>query len=115
MKVLVCGDREGFDRRRMIERLAKLPKGTVIINGCCRGVDQMADRIARLLGFGVERYPAEWKRFGRAAGPVRNKQMLAEGQPDLVLAFHHHYERSRGTKNMVKQSREWGVEVEINV
>ena len=54
-------------------------------------------------------YPANWKKHGRAAGPIRNKQMLEEAKPDLVIAF----PGGAGTANMVKQAREAGVKVEI--
>lgn len=46
-------------------------------------------------------FPAKWKEFGRAAGPIRNQQMLDEGKPELVLAFHDDLENSKGTKDMV--------------
>ena len=45
-------------------------------------------------------FDADWQKYGRAAGPIRNKQMLDEGSPDLVIAF----AGGRGTENMVKQS-----------
>ncbi|MEM9912925.1 MAG: hypothetical protein AAF922_19365 [Pseudomonadota bacterium] len=45
--------------------------------------------------------------MGRAAGPIRNKEMLDEGCPDLVVAF----PGGRGTANMVKQAQAAGVEV----
>ncbi|KKN01348.1 hypothetical protein LCGC14_1128740 [marine sediment metagenome] len=48
--------------------------------------------------------------YGKAAGPIRNKQMLDEGQPHLVLAFHDNIEESTGTKDMVKQAAKRGIE-----
>jgi hypothetical protein len=58
-------------------------------------------------------YPAQWHKYGRAAGPIRNQQMLAEGKPDLVLAFHDDIDGSRGTKDMVNRARRAGVKVEV--
>jgi hypothetical protein len=55
----------------------------------------------------VERYRADWAKHGRAAGPIRNKQMLEEGKPDLVVAF----PGGQGTANMMSQVREAGVRV----
>jgi len=55
---------------------------------------------------------AEWDRYGRAAGPLRNKKMLEE-KPDLVVAFTTDIETSRGTANMVKQARQAGIPVVI--
>ena len=52
----------------------------------------------------VNPFPAQWSKYGRAAGPLRNTQMLSEGNPDIVLAFHDNIKRSRGTRNMIVQS-----------
>jgi hypothetical protein len=52
-------------------------------------------------------YKAEWDKHGRAAGPIRNQQMLDDGKPDLVLAF----AGGRGTDDMCRRAREAGIEV----
>ena len=52
-------------------------------------------------------FPADWKTYGRAAGPLRNARMIAEGKPDLVLAF----PGGRGTADMTRKARAAGVEV----
>jgi hypothetical protein len=78
-----------------------------IIHGCAPGADTWADRWATFAGRNCERYPADWRLHGRAAGPIRNAQMLAEGKPDLVVAF----PGGKGTQNMVRQARAYGVRV----
>jgi hypothetical protein len=50
---------------------------------------------------------ADWAGLGRKAGPIRNEQMLSEGQPHLVVAF----PGGRGTAHMVGIARAAGVEV----
>jgi hypothetical protein len=58
----------------------------------------------------LEPYPADWKRYGNAAGAIRNTQMLVEGKPDIVLAFPTgRLSITKGTKNMVQQARKAGV------
>ena len=52
-------------------------------------------------------YPADWDTHGRGAGPIRNKQMLEEGKPDLVIAF----PGGKGTANMIGQAKEAGIPV----
>jgi len=52
-------------------------------------------------------FPPEWKRYGPKAGPIRNKQMLDEGRPDLVVAF----PGGNGTNDMVKKAKAAGIEV----
>jgi len=54
-----------------------------------------------------EHSPAEWDKFGRRAGPLRNEQMLREGKPDVVVAF----PGGRGTAHMVRIAKEAGIDV----
>lgn len=113
MKVLVCGDRNWQDKEVMRRRLASLPLRSTVIHGAARGADRMAGELAPTLGHLVWEFPADWARYGRAAGPIRNRQMLEEGKPHLVLAFHTDLPSSRGTKNMVETARKAGVPVRV--
>ena len=112
MRLLVCGDRNWSDRKLIAAMLA-LEAPEVVIHGGCRGADLMAGEVARSLGLAIEEYPAQWHRYGRGAGPVRNQQMLDEGQPDRVLAFHSDLSRSRGTADMVRRARAAGIPVVV--
>lgn len=110
MRVLVCGDRNWTDREVIKRQLGKLPPHTVIIEGEARGADLLARSVAEEIDFFIEPYPARWDVYGKAAGPIRNKQMLDEGKPDMVLAFHDNIQKSRGTKDMVMQASKRGIE-----
>ena len=124
MRVLVCGSRGWTDRQAVEDALcALLPsqgeKTTVVlIHGAARGADQVAADVARSLNttmreadFAIHAFPADWKKYGRYAGFVRNQQMLDEGKPDLVLAFWDG--KSRGTADMINRTRRAGVPVRI--
>ena len=115
MRVLVCGDRDWGDRDTMVLVFSQLPwkKVDVIIHGDCRGADRLAGAVAEQYGKKVEKFPAEWKAHGRAAGPIRNQKMLDEGKPDLVLAFHPNLAKSKGTADMVRRARKAGVRVVV--
>src|SRR5215469_3620742 len=118
MRILVCGDRNWTDPFPMMAKFQQLfnhaaPREITIIHGAARGADQMAHALARDLGLAVMPFPADWVRYGRAAGPVRNRQMLLEGRPDLVLAFHNNLSESRGTADMVRRARKAGIPVEV--
>jgi hypothetical protein len=52
-------------------------------------------------------FPAQWDRYGEAAGPIRNAWMLEFGKPDLVVAF----PGGRGTADMISKARKAGIEV----
>lgn len=114
MRVVVCGDRDWQDEEAIRQRLGELPSGTVIIHGVARGADQLAGRVAQQLGFEVLEFPADWRVFGKAAGPIRNRKMLEEGKPDLVIAFHPDLPVSKGTRNMVEISNKAGVRTEVH-
>ena len=135
MRVLVCGSRTWTDYESIANRLKQLAEeceardrivvaadeliSFVVIVGGAKGVDTLAEEWAErnfvyfdghpLLD--CVRFPADWAKYGKAAGPIRNRQMLTEGRPDLVLAFWDG--KSRGTANMIELARTAGVPVEI--
>lgn len=112
MRVLVCGDRNWLDYKLVQKTLFGLGKGPhTIIDGEARGADSRGNEVAVLMGWPYKRYPADWVKYGKAAGPIRNQQMLDEGKPDLVLAFHDDLKNSKGTKDMIKRAEKAGVKV----
>jgi len=113
MRIIVAGDRN-WKRMDIIEReLKKFPSGTIVIHGDAKGADTLGGFVADKLGFKVIPFPAKWKIYGKGAGPIRNQQMLDEGKPDMVLAFHENINESKGTKDMVNRARGIGIKVEI--
>jgi len=112
MRVLICGDRNWGDAD-VIHRWIGLnvTPVSVVIHGGARGADRMAGRGAVLWGHTVIVFPALWDVHGRAAGYIRNQQMLDEGQPELVVYFHSNLEGSRGTKDMVARATKAGIPV----
>lgn len=117
MRVLVCGSRD-WRRMDIIEReLKKLPKDTLIIHGAARGADTLGKFVAEKIGLKIindgKGFPADWRRYGNGAGPIRNQQMIDDGKPDLVLAFHENINESKGTKDMVNRARSVGIKVHI--
>lgn len=112
MRVLVCGSREYENFRHVNQILSGLlKKPAVIIHGAAPGVDTWAGLWARNNDITEEVYPADWDKYGKAAGPIRNKQMLTEGQPEMVVAFRG--PNSRGTQNMITQARKAGIETVV--
>jgi hypothetical protein len=111
MVVLVCGSREWNDVKTMEARLSLLPRDTEIIHGGCCGADVLASVLAIRFGFKTREFPADWGKYGRSAGPVRNRQMLDE-RPSLVLAFHRNLSKSKGTADTVREARRRGIPVE---
>ena len=110
MRYLICGGRNPTAEIREAVRdwvTENCLPGDVVIHGKARGVDTAAMLAAKSIGVMHCPFPADWKKHGRAAGPIRNKQMLTEGKPDVVVAF----PGGRGTANMVQQAQKAGVPV----
>ena len=111
MRVLICGSRNWTDGEAIFAALEALPGVHVVIEGEAPGADSLARDAAYALGIPVLPFPADWEKYGRAAGPIRNQQMLEEGTPDLVLAFP--IGSSPGTWDMVRRAQAAGIEVRI--
>jgi hypothetical protein len=111
MRVLVCGGRD-FDNE---PRLAKVLSDfhymhelcpITIVHGAARGADNMAARWAYDNKVPTESHPADWTTHGKAAGIIRNKEMLDSGI-DYVIAF----PGGRGTAHMKRIAEQAGVPV----
>lgn len=116
MRVLVCGDREWKNRELIRRQLESIHLGVgieAVIEGECVGADTIAREEAEKLGIKVIPFTPKWRLYGIAAGPIRNKQMIDEGKPELVLAFHNDLSKSKGTKNMIEQAKKAGVKVQV--
>jgi len=110
MKVLVCGSRGWSDRTQIRENLEKLPKDSTIITGGARGVDTWASWECNELELFLEVYLPDWKKHGKAAGPIRNSKML-EQKPDEVWAFWDG--KSRGTQDTIRKATNLGIPIKI--
>jgi|SRR5579872_879750 len=114
MRLLVTGDRKWDDALTIKYELQEFTDkhgygmNHTLVHGDARGADTYAEVVAQFLGFTIERHPAEWKKYGSAAGPKRNKEMLDSGV-DYWIAFHNDLESSKGTKNMVKLLQKAGI------
>ena len=116
MKILVCGSRTFTNTSLVYGELMKLMKSQeslMIIEGGCRGPDTFARMFAEEFNLPHVTEWAEWEKYGKRAGPIRNQVML-EMKPDLVLAFvDKKLKDSRGTYDMVKKAMDAGIEVMI--
>lgn len=116
MRLLVCGPRWWKNWavvKETLDDLHSIRPINTIIHGGATGADDMAGRWASENDVPELVFRAEWRRYGRRAGPMRNERMLREGKPDRVLAFQPTDRDTRGTMNMVRQAQFCGVEVEM--
>ena len=116
MRVLVSGDRNWTDRKYIedvLSAFAAMVPIEVLIEGEAGGVDVMARDWADSHYVQVAPYPAQWRTFGKRAGPIRNQQMLDEGKPDIVIAFHPQIWDSKGTRDMMTRALRAGIPVHL--
>jgi hypothetical protein len=118
-RILICGDRNWTDEATIGAVLVQHldPTSDYVIHGCARGADTIGGDIAKALGVPKTRilkFPADWNKYRKAAGPIRNQQMITEGKPTLVLAFHNHIIMSKGTKDMIRKALKAGLPVYLN-
>jgi hypothetical protein len=109
-RVLVCGGRHYNDAERIFDVLNSYDHDydfSILIHGAAPGADSQAARWAEIGNLRTYAFPANWKKHGKAAGPMRNQRMIEEGKPDLVIAF----AGGRGTADMVNRAKAAGIEV----
>lgn len=84
-----------------------------LVSGHARGVDTLAEKYAEERGIPIQVFPAEWKKYGKAAGPIRNRAMLEYAKEGTVVVAAFWDGQSRGTGNMIKQAKAAGAECHI--
>ena len=83
----------------------------IIISGCASGADAIGEQYAEENGFKVEKYPANWEKYGRSAGPIRNKQMAEI--TDYVICFWDG--KSKGTKSMIEFAKKYNKTIKLKL
>lgn len=110
MRVIVCGGRDYADRDTAFAALDRFRAAhglTCVIQGGAPGADRLAYEWGHSRMVMVEHVPADWKAHGKAAGPMRNQQMVGIHRPDAVIAF----PGGRGTADMIKRAKAAGLPV----
>lgn len=118
MIIIACGGRDytGIYNKMRVNKALNLlhtQKGVeLLIHGAARGADSLAEEWAKVRGIETEAFPAEWEKYGKAAGYLRNKAMLIRlmdreflGREIGVVAF----PGGTGTANMIQQTEEAGL------
>lgn len=116
-RIIIAGGRDFSDYVRFKDHVDNCIKGVlrecaeekniIILSGKANGADSLGERYATERGYKVVGYPADWKKNGRAAGPIRNKQMAENA--DALIAFWDGC--SHGTKNMIETAQRMQLHV----
>lgn len=124
VNILVCGGRDFTDYNLLSKTLnfiyqergwyhdeEYLTPDVRIISGAAEGADTLAIDWAVVNWCLFKEYPADWSKYKKKAGPIRNQQMLDEETIQLVVAFPT--DKSVGTWDMVRRAKKAGIEVII--
>jgi hypothetical protein len=123
--ILACGSRDWTDYQTIKRVLAEFPAATLLVHGDngdhdprheppYYGADRQAAYAAqKRFYYFPKAYPADWNRYGKSAGPRRNRLMLDENPIQRVLAFHPNLATSKGTKDMVRLAIEARIPVTL--
>ena len=115
-RIIVCGgtDFDDYDYfTRKMDMMLKSYGNIKLVSGHAKGADSFVEIYAAEKDIPIQVFPAEWKRYGRTAGPIRNRAMLvyAMEETPAVIAFWNG--KSRGSGNMLKLAKDHGVECQI--
>lgn len=117
-RILVTGSRDWESHSVIAESLASVvvdaiyhDKEPVVVHGDCpTGADAIVQTICEAAEIRTERHPADWNKHGRAAGPIRNQEMVDLGA-NVCLAFPHH--GSRGTNDCIRRAE--GADIPVHI
>lgn len=102
----VTGGRDYDNVEVVAQALQHLPAHAVLVHGGATGADTLCARLWTEQGWPVEPHPADWMKYGKIAGPIRNQEMVDSGL-DLLVAF----PGGAGTADMVRRAELAGVKV----
>ena len=111
-RLVVAGSRDFNDYSLLSAELDKLLAGKTnitIVSGTARGADRLGERYAAEHNLRIERFPAEWEKYHKGAGPIRNMKMVQSA--DAVIVFWDN--ESSGTKNIIECARKQDIPYRI--
>lgn len=108
MKTIIAGSRGITDYLTVLKAIeqSEFPV-TEIVSGSARGVDALGERFATEEKLPLYIFPADWNRYGKRAGYIRN-ELMAENADALIAVWDG---KSRGTKNMIDIAGNKGLKV----
>lgn len=110
MKTIIAGSRD-IENYMLVKQAIALSgfkdQITEVVSGGARGIDRLGERYAKEEGIACAVFPADWDKWGKAAGPIRNSEMA--DYADALIAIWDG--DSRGTKHMIDTARKKGLKV----
>jgi len=105
MKLIIAGGRNFTDYQKLKETCDHFLQDQTnieIVSGTCKGADQLGEKYAKEREYKLTKFPADWNKHGKSAGPKRNQQMA--NYTDALIAFWDG--KSKGTKHMIEMAKQ---------
>lgn len=109
-KVIICGSRDfnNFDLLKekcdnILKKKKEAGEEIIIISGCAKGADTLGEKYAVENKYKVLKFPADWSKYGKRAGYIRNEKMAEEA--NACIAFLRDDKECKGTRNMISIAR----------
>lgn len=125
LRVIIAGSRDFDDFPKLMNSSIEILTGISkkrndldrirIISGTARGADKFGEQYAKIAGYELSKFPADWDGLGKRAGYIRNAEMAKFAVEDdsygVLIAFWDG--QSRGTKHMIDLAKRYGLEVHV--
>ncbi len=106
MRTIIAGSRENISFDDVLNAIRLAPwEPTILISGTARGVDRMGESWANANNIPIEKYPANWNKYGKRAGYLRNEEM-AKNAEALIAVWDG---KSKGTKHMINIAKKYNL------
>lgn len=113
MKCVICGSRSITSYELLVEAIKDSGfEITEVISGSARGADLLGERWAEENGVKLTRMPAQWVKYGKRAGPLRNEEMARYAAPDGCMIALWDGESS-GTQNSISLAQQYKLKLYV--
>jgi hypothetical protein len=113
MRVIIAGSREGVTYEDIEKGVQQFEQAwgliTEVVSGCAAGADTFGEQYAKAHNIRVNPMPADWNRYGRAAGPIRNSEMAKYADGLIAISVND----SRGTANMIQTAKRLNLKTTV--
>ena len=92
-----------------IEKNSLYAEDVMVISGGAKGADKLAEKLAQLRGYKLVVFKADWNKYGKKAGMIRNGYIIENA--DVVFAFWD--KKSSGTANSIQRAISLGKELYV--
>ncbi len=112
-KVIIAGGRDFKDydllKTKLNKILSNINTPIVIVSGKARGADSLGERYAKEMGYEIAEFPANWDKYGKRAGYIRNEEMAKYAE--ACVCFWDG--KSKGTKHMIDLTNKHNLKLRV--